>query len=249
MRFVTKFAAFAALVLSLTGCLEYTEKIVIGRDGSATIDVDLKVAKSIHTLVTTNPAFKSLAMLMNPEELKRNLPAGLQLAEHRTVPTAGRTVYENKLFAPDAQALNASSSVFESQTFSVETLPDGNLKYRRTLDFTAASKDPQFEAMISENRMGIVGILKSAPFAFRFETPLKVLSTNGAADAGAVAWNYSLYELLYNKVEQEVVMSPPTALDKLIGAGRMLFRPRVFPAFALVLLGLFFILTRRPRTA
>jgi hypothetical protein len=249
MHAATKFAVLALLALSLTGCLEYTEKIVIGRDGSATIQVELKVAKAIHSLVAQNPAFKSLAMLMNGDELAKNLPQGLTLEEHREIPTGGRTIYGNKLFAPDAQALNTKSSLFDSQSFSVDTLPDGSLRYKRSINFTAASKDPEFEAMIRENRMGIVGILKSAPFSFRFETPLKVLSTNGAADAGGVVWNYSLYELLYNKVEQEVVMAPPSPADKLIGAGRMLFRPAVFPVFALALLGLFFLATRRPRSA
>ena len=249
MHSITKFAALAAMLLTLTSCLEYTEKIVIGRDGSATIDVELRVARTIQTLVTSNPAFASLAMLMDPDQLAAKLPEGMKLVEHHTIPTAGRTIYENKLYASNAQALNTSSSVFKSQSFSVETLPNGSLRYHRTLDFTSAAKDPEFEAMINENRMGIVGILKSAPFVFKFQTPLTVLSTNGALDNGAVTWNHSLYELLYNKIDQEVVMAPPTAFDKVIGAGRMLFRPNVFPIFAVVLLGVFFASTRRPRNA
>lgn len=245
-RTLSRLALFAVLAVSLSGCLEYTERIEISRDGSAAIKLQLRIARSLMTLVKTNPAFRSLALMMDPDTLKENLPAEIRLTSHRYLPSPGRQTYVNELFVDDVQGLDTSAtSLFKGQSFSVEALPDGKLRYRRTLDFTAAAKDPELAKMMAENRFGIVGILKGAPFEFKLSTPLTVLSTNGDNDGGTVSWSYSLLELLQKPVEQEVVMDAPTGTDKLLGAARKIFRPTVFPFAGLALLGVFFLATRK----
>lgn len=245
-RMLSRLALIALIAVSLSGCLEYSERIEISRDGSAAIKLQLRIARSLMTLVKTNPAFRSLALMMDPDTLKENLPAEIRLTSHRFLPSPGRQTYVNELFVDDVQGLDTSAtSLFKGQTFSVETLPDGKLRYRRTLDFTAAAKDPELAKMMAENRFGIVGILKGAPFEFKLATPLTVLTTNGENDGGTVTWSYSLLELLQNPAELEVVMDAPTGSDKLLGALRKTFRPQYFPIAGVALLGVFFLATRK----
>lgn len=245
-RTLPRLALFALLAVSLSGCLEYTERIEISRDGSAAIKLQLRIARSLMTLVKTNPAFRSLALMMDPDTLQENLPAEIRLTSHRYLPSPGRQTYVNELYVSDVQGLDTSAtSLFKGQTFKVEPLPDGKLRYRRTLDFTAAAKDPELAKMMAENRFGIVGILKGAPFTFKLQTPLGIASTNGENDDGTVTWSYSLLELLQKPVEQEVVMDAPTGADKALGALRKAFRPEVFPFVGVFLLGTFFLVTRK----
>lgn len=236
------------LFLLLSGCLDYTERIVIGRDGSATIRLKLRVAGALKTLISSNKAFQSLAIMTDPAALKTSLPEGLSLRSHQVIPSSGRQVYLNELYAADAKEIKTGNSpVFKGQEFSIETLPDGSMRYHRKLDFTEASRDPELSQMIAQNKFGILGILKGAPFTFQLATPLKVLSTNGSLDGNVVSWNYMLYDLLQASVEQEVIMAPPTQMDLVIGAATMLFRPQTFPFIALFLLGVFFIATQAPK--
>ena len=235
-------------LLLLTGCLDYTERIIIGRDGSATIRLRLRVAAALKTLISTNKAFQSLAIMTDPAALKTSLPEGLSLRSHQIIPSSGRQVYLNELYAADARQIKTGDSpVFKGQQFSIETLPDGSMRYHRKLNFTDALRDPELSSMIAQNKFGILGILKGAPFAFELATPLKVLSTNGTLEGDVVSWHYMLYDLLQAEVEQEVIMAPPTQLDLVIGAATMLFRPQTFPFVALFLLGIFFITTQAPK--
>ncbi len=237
------------LPVLLIGCLDYTERITIGRDGSATIRLKLRVSAALKTLISTNKAFQSLAIMTDPAALKESLPQGLALRSHQALPTAGRQTYFNELYAADARDIKTGGSpVFKGQEFSVEELPDGSLRYRRKLDFTDAARDPEMAQMIAQNKFGILGILKGAPFIFQLSSPLKVLSTNGVLEGEVVSWNYMLYDLLQAPVEQEVIMAPPTPIDLVIGAATLLFRPQTFPFIALFLLGVFFITTRSPKT-
>ena len=234
------------MLLLLTACLDYTERIDISRDGAATIYLKLRIAPTFHTLLRTNPAFKALAMLTDEQQLAENLPQGLTLRKHVQAMTGGREVYINELYAPDASKLRANGSpVFSGQSFTMETKPDGTLHYQRRLNFTSAMQDPKFAEMLRENKLGIVSILKSAPFTFQVASPLKVLSTNGVEQDGVVTWSYDLYSLLNQPVEQDIVFAPPTATDRVLGALRMMFEPRYFPILAVVLLGLFFVVVRR----
>lgn len=236
------------LPILLSGCLDYNERIIIGRDGSATIRLRLRLAGALKTLVASNKAFQSLAVMTDPAALKSILPEGLTLRSHQEIPSSGRHTYLNELYAADAKDIKTgNSAVFKGQEFSVDTLPDGSLRYHRKLDFTDATKDPELAQMIATNKFGILGILKGAPFNFQLSTPLKVLSTNGVVDGDVISWNYMLYDLLQASVEQEVIMAPPTTTDMVIGAATMLFRPQTFPFVALFLLGVFFIATQAPK--
>jgi hypothetical protein len=241
-----RFVAALLFAVLLTGCLDYEERIVIGRDGSAKIELQLRISRTIQGLVRQNPAFSALAMMMDPDTLRKNLPEGVALESHRTIPGSGRIIYANDLVAPDVQKLAAGdASLFQGQKFEVETLPDGSLRYRRTLDFSAAAKDPELSQMIAQNKMGIVGILKGSKFAFSLESPLAIQSTNGRVEGNKISWNYVLFDLLYNPVEQEVVLAAPTAADKFIGAVRLAFRPQYFPFLAVLCVALFFAATYR----
>jgi hypothetical protein len=242
-----RYLVLLLLPFLLSGCLDYTERIIIGRDGSATIQLKLRVANAIQSLIAKNLAFHSLAVMTDGKALQESLPHGLSLRKHQEIPSGGRQTYLNELFAPDARAIQTGdSAVFKGQEFSVVKLSDGSLKYHRKLDFTSAMRDPELSQMIAQNKFGIVGILKGAPFTFQLATPLKVLSTNGTLEDGVVSWSYMLYDLLQNPVEQDVVLAPPTKLDMAIGAVTTLFQPRIFPFLALLLLSLFFIFTRIP---
>lgn len=238
------------IAVGLAGCIDYTERVDISRDGSATIRLRLRISTALQTLVLQNPAFRPLAILMDRDTLERNLPAGLTLRSHTHSATPGRQIFISELAASDARQIqSATAGLFSGQSFSVETLPDGSLRYRRTLDFTGAMQDPEFAKMVAENRMGILGILKGAPFKFQLAAPFDVKSSNGVLDQGAVTWEYSLYELLQKPVEQEVVLAAPTAFDVALGMAQRFFQPRFAPAVAVILLILFFVVAPRARPA
>jgi hypothetical protein len=243
-----KIIVLSTTLLLMAGCLEFGERLEIGRDGSATIHVQLRITSAFQNLVRGNPAFSAFALLMDPEAFEASLPAGLTLRRHTHTGGSGRQTYLNELYAPDARNIRmGDSAAFSGQRFEIEMLADGSLRYTRHLDFTEAAKDPDLAKMIAENRMGINAILRSAPFVFRMSSPLPVLSTNGKQDGNTVVWEYALYDLLHNPVVQQVHIAAPTLLDKIAGAARMLFQTRYYPIFAVLLLGLFFLLTRRPK--
>ncbi len=243
-----RFSALAVgLALLLSACIDYTERIVIARDGSASIELRLRAAPSFLQMMGRSPAMDTFALLLSEEALRASLPPGVRLERHTEGSTPGRRHYINDLAVDDVTSLDVGGSpAFQGQTFTVERLDDGSLRYRRRLDFTTAARDPEFAAMLRENRMGIAGILDSAPFVFELETPLGVLETNGRVSGGRVAWQYSLLDLLKQPVTQEVLLAAPTGADLVLGALRRLLRPATFPVVALVLLGLFFASVRRP---
>ncbi len=235
-------------LLGVVGCLDLGEAIHIHRDGSATVRMQLRVSPALQGVIGRTPGLRPMAMLMEPAALSDALPSGVTLRNAYHFSEGSRQVYVNELFIADVQGVETGSSpVFKGQSFAVAEKNDGAIHYTRTVDYSQFARDPELAAMLRENRMGVRGILAQAPFRFELKAPLGIQSTNGTLDDDTIVWEYTLLEMLRGPVTQEVVFASPTLIDMALAAGRIVFRPQVFPFAALVFLGLFFGFARRPR--
>lgn len=198
--------------LFLAGCWNYDENLIVHRDGSATLTVNLRIARQIRQQLKLDEFF-------DRQYLQKLLPPAAEIRQlhvdtHRVL---NRLLLE--VYIPDLQAAAGSfgqeSQLFGKVTFSFDE--QGNFIYQRSLHGIGEKIRESLArqgANLHQNKT-IAAIINRSFFNYRLETPLTVLKSNASKIEGKVlTWKVPVSRLTG---PEEMVLSatfrkPPSLL-------------------------------------
>jgi hypothetical protein len=213
-----RISLFFALIL-LTGCLNYDESLVVNRDGSASLSIQLKVARQIREQMKLDDLF-------DQAKIQALLPPQAKIEKF----TADTEKVINTLFLevkiPDLKS--SVSSFGKGGDFFGEVKFGQNAKgdfvYSRSLQGIGQKISEVLAQQANDPRKqnAIFSILSRSYFNYRLQTPLKILENNANKIEGKILiWKIPVTKLAEpgGVVMTATFRQPPSLLVmSLIGA-------------------------------
>lgn len=213
-----KIPLFFALIL-LTGCLNYDENLVVNRDGSANLSIQLKVARQIREQLKLDDLF-------DQAKIQALLPPQAVISKF----TADKEKIVNTLYLevkiPDLKtavsSFGKSGDFFGEVKFSQN--PKGDFIYSRSLQGIGQKISEILAQQAGDPRKqnAILSILSRSYFNYRLQTPLKILENNANKVEGKILfWKIPVTKLAEpgGVVMTATFRQPPSLLVmSLIGA-------------------------------
>jgi hypothetical protein len=177
-----RISLFFALIL-LTGCLNYDESLVVNRDGSANLSIQLKVARQIREQM-------KLEYLFDQAKIQSLLPPQAKIVKFTadTDKVINTLLVEVKI--PDLKSAVSSfgkgGDFFGEVKFSQNS--KGDFVYSRSLQGIGQKISEVLAQQASDPRKqnAIFSILSRSYFTYRLQTPLKILENNANKVEGKI---------------------------------------------------------------
>ena len=162
-------------LLLLVGCLSYEENMVVHRNGSATISINVRIARQFRQQMGFDELF-------DREKIKNLLPAGAEIKTFNLNTERVLNILNLEVKIPDLELALASPPPEDDLFGQIEFSQDqnGNFLYRRSLK----GMRKKFQESISRQKLdprkerAIRSILARSYFKYRLETPLKIRESN-----------------------------------------------------------------------
>lgn len=205
-----KFLFSFSIFFFITGCWNYDENLVVHRDGSATLTVQLRVARQIRQQVNLDEFF-------DRENIQKLLPPGAEIQRLDMDTQRVLNFLILQVYIPDlksaAGSLGSEENLFGEVTFSHDE--DGNYVYQRSLRGIGKKIRESLarQNLTPQRSKAISAVVNRSFFKYRLETPLAVLKSNANKIEGKVlTWNIPVSNLTNPEgiVLTAVFRSPPS---------------------------------------
>ncbi len=206
MRQITCFVAALTAILTLAGCVDYSETVTLDEKGGGEIGIRYSVTSDFHKDFGENDAETLKA---ETEKLKAQFEGEGITISRLFIEDGEEARYYNADFAfSDHEALNTSDFFDEFSTFKIKS---GNTyKYSRTLLVQEENKKEPDD----ETKEKLAYIFKDNVFSFSVRMPAPVTATNGTIgdDGYTVTWKYGFGEILM--LEEPAEMTAECRMNK-----------------------------------
>jgi len=198
------------LFLFVAGCWSYDENLVVHRDGSATLTIQLRVARQIRQQVNLDEFF-------DRDNIQKLLPPGSEIQRLDMDTERVLNFLILQVHIPDLNSavgsFGSEQNLFGEITFSRDE--KGNYVYQRSLrEIGMKIRESLARQNLSPQRSkAISAIINRSFFKYRLETPLSVLKSNANKIEGKVlTWNVPVSKLTTpdGYVLTAVFRSPPS---------------------------------------
>jgi len=193
------------LTLCMSGCFDYNEKLIVKRDGSGTMEVDMWYNKDMN--IETDSL--SIDLSQEKAEMEREIRAKFT-SEKVTLTHYDFEEKDDKKHVNFRVAFPHILDLNELKQFSYNKISykvtEGNVTYHRDI-YMGDDEDTDSNGDTSSNFLSrfvllmVEEFLENVKFNFELETPAKIKTSNAKStpSKNKAVWTYRLSEVMYDR--------------------------------------------------
>jgi hypothetical protein len=184
------YAATLSLLLAITGCIDYSEQIVLAEDGSGTVSLSYKVASDFIPGFGKPESEKLKSE--NEEFVKRFEAEGIGITHTSVLDLNDSRAYSADFAFDDDAALNSTDFYKSFSAFEIKR--GKTLEYTRTI----SPREESEKKADDETEEKLAAMFEDNRFVFSVRMPARVTVSNGTIneDGYTVEWSFSFGEII-----------------------------------------------------